>query len=580
MLHTLPNSPVDSLPLLLADAFVLVSWWKPLILLVPLIPWMWLVSKVFDKHAARFFLPREQWGVAHLCVGLVAFLIAIFLPLKSEGTIWIGFGIIIVLLAADVAAFMLITNRDDRVPEDFRLKLDFSAIAEAKAAKAAAKKQAKVELTIKSPDKSAVPPPMEETPEYQVRLAAESGFTKALEARASQLDFAPTGRDNTYTASYLVDGVRQSGDVIPGADAVRIMDFWKAAAKLDLNDRRRPLKADISVERAGAGRTVRVMSSGTQAGMRLTLLIDPIEAVRRKFTELGLLEPQLTELKKMIEEETGVVLLSAPGDAGRTTTIYALIKQHDAYTKNVQLIEVDQQDTLEGARQNIFNPAAEGPEFSTLVRSILRRDPDVLAIAELPDANTAKEVAKSDLERTRVYISMRADNAMAALQTYLKAVGDLSLAAKGLRGVLSQKLVRKLCTNCRVPYQPSPDMVKKLGLPPDRVKQLFKRGGQVLIKNKPEICPVCGGAGFIGQEGIFEVFPLEAGERAAIAAGDMNALKVELKKRNLPTMQQAALRKAIEGITSVEEVMRVTVDPKAGGEGGAPAAPKAPVPAT
>jgi type II secretory ATPase GspE/PulE/Tfp pilus assembly ATPase PilB-like protein len=114
-------------------------------------------------------------------------------------------------------------------------------------------------------------------------------------------------------------------------------------------------------------------------------------------------------------------------------------------------------------------------------------------------------------------------------------------------------------------------MLKKLGLPADRVKQLYKKGGQVLIKNKPEVCPLCNGSGFSGQEGIFEVFLFGDEERTAIKAGDLNALKMLLKKRNVPTIQQAAIRKAIDGITSVEEITRVTAE--------AAPAPAAPAPA-
>jgi type IV pilus assembly protein PilB len=244
---------------------------------------------------------------------------------------------------------------------------------------------------------------------------------------------------------------------------------------------------------------------------------------------------------------------------------------HDAYTKNVQTLEIDVQDALEGIRQNKFDPQADGAEFSTIIRSILRRDPDVVGVAELPDANTAKEIARADQERTRTYVSIKADSSVEAIRTWMKAVGDSELGSKCLHGAVGQKLLRKLCVNCRVAYQPSPDMVKKLGLPPDRIKQLFKKGGQVLIKNKPEVCPVCGGVGYIGQEGVFEVFPIGQNERTLIKGGDWNGLKVEFRKRGLPTVQQTALRKAIDGTTSVEEVMRIT------GEGGAaPAPPKAP----
>jgi type IV pilus assembly protein PilB len=197
----------------------------------------------------------------------------------------------------------------------------------------------------------------------------------------------------------------------------------------------------------------------------------------------------------------------------------------------------------------------------------------VVGVAELPDANTAKEIARADQERTRTYVSLKADNSLDAIRTWVKAAGDPDVASKCLRGALGQRLLRKLCMNCRVAYQPSADMVKKLGLPPDKIKQLFKKGGQVLIKNKPEICPVCGGVGYVGQEGVFELFPLGEAERALIKAGDWNGLKVEFRKRGLPTVQQTALRKAIDGITSVEEVMRITGD-------GAPAAAAKPATAS
>src|SRR5205085_10140609 len=119
----------------------------------------------------------------------------------------------------------------------------------------------------------------------------------------------------------------------------------------------------------------------------------------------------------------GVVLLAAPADGGRTTTLYSVLKMHDAYTSNVQTVEMEPQDSLEGVRQNPFEAAGEGPEYSTFVRSILRRDPQVVGIAEMPDEQTAKEIARVDTERTRIYLSLRTDNVMTALQAWATAVG-------------------------------------------------------------------------------------------------------------------------------------------------------------
>ncbi len=577
--------PVGSMhmtQLTLGEGLFLVSFWKPIILLAPFVAWLALVSRIFDKHALRFHLGRGKWNAVHLSIGTVAFLAALAIPMKGDFAFWVGLGVAMVILAIDIGVYAYVANKDDRVPEEFHIKINMAKMTEARAAKAEAKKQGKVELTIRSPDKSLVAAPPAETPEFEVRVASEAIVVKALTTRASQADIGPTGKDTTYGVSYLVDGVRQPGEVMPGPNAIKIMDFWKAAGKLDLQDRRRKLTVDLNIERGVDKHAIRLTTSGTQGGMRMSMLFDSAKAVNKKAAELGFLEPQMAELKAIVEDGRGVVLLAAPPDMGRTTTLYSVTRMHDAYTTNVQTVELETQVALEGIRQNAFEAGGEGPEFSTFVRSILRRDPQVVGVAELPDDATAKEIAKADHERTRVYVSLKCDNALAAIQIWFKAVGDPDLAAKSLHGVVAQKLLRKLCVNCRQAYQASPDMLKKLGVPTDKPRQLFKKGGQVLIKNKPEICPVCSGIGYVGQDGIFEVFRIDKAERELIKAGNFAGLRAEFRKKALPTIQQAALKKAFDGTTSVEELSRVTMEqkPAEGASKPAAAAPKpgAPVP--
>lgn len=583
-----PDSALSILTL--GEAAVLVSPWKPFLLLLPFLPWAWLVSKRLDKHAGRFLLPKEEWGMGHLLAGTLALLAAIAIP-AGGASIFIGLGVMIVILAADVAVFAIVTNKDDRVPEKMRITFGnlFSGGEVGKKDKGPALKSGTSSLVIKAMDKSTFAVPPAETPEYQVRIAAENVFNRALAIRASQVDFTPGPKEGMYVITALVDGVRSPLTLVdaapskdgtppppPGlmsaAEAVRVMNVWRGAAKLDVADMRKKQTGDVNVEKADKRTRVRVTSIGAAQGMRTTLLFEPEAAVRRKPEQLGLLEPQLAELKRLVEESKGVVLLTAPFDHGRTTTFYTVVKMHDAYTRNVQTLEIDQQDTLDGVRQNKFEMAAEGAEFSTTMRSILRRDPDVVAVGDLPDAATAKEVAKSEGERVRMYLSFKADSALQAIQVFVKQVGDPELAAKNLHGVTCQRLIRKLCSNCRVAYQPNADMLKKLALPADKIKQFFKKGGQVLIKNKPEVCPACNGVGYVGLEGVFEVFGLGDAERALVKSGDLNGLRAEWRKKGLPTIQQAALRKVMDGTTSVEEMIRVTTDEK-------PEAAPAPAPA-
>lgn len=550
-------------PMLLGAALTLVAWWKALVLLVPFVAWAWFISAVCDKHAQTYHLDHKKWNAIHLTVGLVALGVALAIP--GGAAFFIALPVVVILLAADVAAFVTITNRDDRVPEARRLRFTAASLKQKADQKKKAKKEKHAsELGIRRPDKTNVPVPDKETPEYDVRIRAEQLVLRARAARSTQLDIMPTGRDNAYAATFLVDGVRQPAETMPAAEAVTIIDFWKGAGGLDLSDRRRKLSADLNIVQFDHPTPIRLTTSGGQGGMRLSILFDPKEQVRRKPAELGLLGEQMEALRGIVASR-GVVLLAAPPDSGRTTLLYTIVKMHDAYTSNVQTVEIDLQDALEGVKQNVFNPAAEGQEYAKLVRSILRRDPDVVGVAELPDAETALEVSRADHDRTRTYVSVRADGALPALQLWIKAVGDPREAGKGLSGLVAQRLVRKLCTNCRVPYTPQPDTLKKLGLPPDKVGQLFKKGGQVLIKNKPEVCPACGGVGYLGQEGVLEVYDIGPAERALIAEGNLQQLRAELRKKRLPSIQQAALKKAADGVTSVEEVLRVTAEPARGG---------------
>jgi type II secretory ATPase GspE/PulE/Tfp pilus assembly ATPase PilB-like protein len=584
---------------LLADAKsgeFLVSFYKPILMLAVFIPWGWVVSKIYDKHCAQFFLPRRMWNGVHMAAAMASLAIWLLLGTLMPGnelSFWIGLGITLILLSADLVAFVKVVNKDDRVPERHHITWATFFKREAKKEKAA-KGPSNLKLVFKGQDDKGkysklLPPPAVDTPEMEVRVAAEKLYTAALAARAAQIDIGPAGTsDGAYGVKHMVDGIFLPVETLPPANAARIMDFFKSAASLDIADRRRKLQGNFQIEDTnGANRhTMRITSMGAQGGMRVSLVIDPEAAVLKKAEDLGMLPMQLTELKAIIEDGKGVVLLTTPRDAGRTTLMYSILKKHDAYTMNVQTVELEPQATLEGVRVNKFDAQVEGggagnvpagstgPEYSTLVRSIMRRDPQVVGVAELPDASTAKEISRADLDRARVYVSFNANDIVTGVQSWVKAIGEQRTAGESLHGAVAGKLVRKLCTNCRVAYPPAPDMLKKLGIPDGKVQTLFKKGGQVLVKNKPEACPVCQGTGYFGQEGIYEVSLFDKEARDLIVAGNLNGLKAWMRsKRNVPTMQQVAIRKAVDGVTSVEEVMRVTGDGAAPAAGGASPGP-------
>lgn len=548
---SLPGGDGSALAGTLGAGLTLVSWWKPVVVVLVLTGWAWVVSTIYDKDAARWYLPREMWNLIHLAAALVAVGVVVLLPMNFFVTLPIMAGI----LLADLVVYAVYHNASGKVPESGKWTINIEEMK----ARAEANKKTKaakgITLTIKGPD-GTMAPPEKDAPEFEVRVWVEELLEGMVEARGTQMDIQPIG-ENRYGVSFLVDGVRKAAEKAHQNKATAIIDYLKRAAGLDVEDRRRRLVGDIEFGEPGSPlMDARVTSMGSSKGMLLSVMLDPIGQVARGIKELGMHENQLKVLKELIKENKGVVLLAGQPDGGRTQTLYAIMKEHDAYTSNVQTVEIEPQGVIEGVRQNVWKSGGEA-EFSTTVRSILRRDPDVVGIAEMLDEATAKEASLADHERTRTYLSIKSPGALQAVQLYCRAVGDQKGAAASLHGVLSQKLVRKLCPNCRTPFSPTPEQLKKLGLPKE-TKQLYRKSGQVLVKDKPQMCSMCQGTGFFGQLGVFEVHGLDDAQRKLVAANDLTGLRASFRQKKQQSFQHAALQHVVLGNTSVEEVVRVS----------------------
>jgi type II secretory ATPase GspE/PulE/Tfp pilus assembly ATPase PilB-like protein len=539
--------------LTLGQGLYLVSWWKPLLFLPFFVVWAWVVSSVYDKDSARWYFKRTAWNVGHLCAAAVAIAVWLAVPLPVFATLPIA----VLILATDLYIYFHLRNRDHRVPE--RMKWSAEYIKRWQKHRKAGREDkglAKVTMTLAGPS-GTIKAPMAETQEYQIRVWAEELLTTVIDRRASQLDIRPL-RENVYVAGILVDGKPSAIKQMPGPEALATIDFFKSCAGLDVDDRRRKQRGEFSYGTAsGNAMTIAEISTqGSSNGVRLTMRVDPASQVQIAFDDLGMLPKQVELAKKLVNDGQGVVLLASPPDGGRTATLYAFVRQHDAYTSNVQTLEFEPQSMIEGVRTNHFKPG-EGGEFSTTLRSILRRDPDVVGVAEIPDEATAKEASLADHERTRQYLSLRAEDPLKAVQLWTRMVGKEKLAADSLSGVVAQRLIRRLCRNCRVAFQPTPDVLKKLGLPAE-TKQLYRKGGTVMVKDKEETCPACGGEGYLGQVGAFAVHNIGSEERAPIASGDLQALRSAWRQKKQMSIQQAALNHVINGVTSIDEVIRVT----------------------
>lgn len=546
-------------PLLLAAASAhLVSFLKPLLIFVTFVPWAWLVSTHLDKDAAKHHLNRHLFNAVHLGTGVAALLAMLFIPI-----FWIGWPLGIILLATPIYVYWQIRNRE--VPEHQQFHLTALDLRERLTARKKIKAAvAAVRFVDKDGNERQTPP--KDDPRFAMHMLAEDVLVPALEARATEFSIAVSSRGVVMTQT--IDGVRYKRDTVPAESGMPLIDYFKDVAGLNVEDRRRHQKADFKVSSPLGDTELTVETAGSSAGQELRIVFNLGKRLRKPFDDLGLLPQQLERLRvfEEVHERHGVVLIAAPPGNGLTTTAYALVSRHDAYTCNIKTLEREIRTTIDGVDHLLWDRNNPDIDYATALQSIIRRDPDVVLISELRDKETARVAAEPGLDGPLLYVPIRAASLTDAVRSWAKLVGDLKLAAGTLRCVMNQRLLRNVCPNCRQGYEPTPDLLKRMNLPAKKVEQLYRHSGKVQVKNKVDTCPVCGGTGYFGQSGAFEVLMIGDEERRLLLAGDLKGTLAAARRNKMVYLQEAALHKALKGDTSVEEVIRVTVARKDKGE--------------
>ncbi|MFW5653444.1 MAG: ATPase, T2SS/T4P/T4SS family [Planctomycetota bacterium] len=572
--------------LVAASSRILVNPAQPLIALGFLFAVGWLISTVLDKDARYWHFKANQWSMAHLIALFAGFAVAV-LPLVPEwwwSLISLPLGLL-VMLSTPIAYWIY---RNSNVPEDKKFRLTAEAIRASMSQRKDRRAAANAMISVFDHKEAPRQIPDREDPRYAVHMAMEGLLSPAFVARATNLELVP-GRSGAYSVSQTVDSVRYRRDPVAAADAGAVIDYMKDLAGLDVQDRRRKQRGDFTAKMGVETFVLRTRTEGASAGQRAVLDINPAEQVKKKFDQLGFHPRQVEALNAVTADLHGIVLVAAPPDIGTKATLYGLIRRHDAFTSNIRTLELERLLQIEGVGHTEWNPNATPPvDYATQLRSMLRRDPDIM-VSEMVDVATAKEAAYPGPSGPLQYIGVAANRAMDAVMLWCKAVGDMPKAAAPLKAAVGGRVLRVLCDECRVPYQPNPDQLKKIGLPPDQVKQLFRPSGKLIIKNREEPCPACNGIGYRGTTGVYELMAFDDEARKLIEKSDFNGLFTHLRRNKMMTLQEAALRKAIEGVTSIEEVMRVTQPPaqkkpgggsKKGGGDKKPAAEAAPAAAS
>jgi general secretion pathway protein E len=544
-----------------ASALNLVDFVKPVIALIALGVYLRVISSTLEKDLRYFNFNVAAWNAGFLVAALAGFGTMLAIPYFLA-----GFPAMIVIMLAPLLAYWKYRN-DNVQNESQKFTLSSMSMGDRMAARKSRSVQKSASAILLSSSLAELQVPDEEDPRRAIHLAMEDLLLPAIDARASRLELGATAKGGSE--AQIVDGVRYKREAMATETAASVLDYLKQAAGLPIDERRKKLRGRCVIRLRESGKTVvlDLLTSGSSQGVTIRIDLDRDAQLDRDFDALGLEPEQLKVLAPTADAETrhGVILVGMGPGQGLTSTLTALLTRHDAYTCNIKTIERDIQRLIEGVDHAEWDPASGEADFPTQLRSIIRRGPDIVMVSDLQDAGTGTQAALVGIDGPLLYVGVQTkDGIPGAITDWFRSVGDLKNAAAPLVAVVTGRIMRKLCPECRTSFSPSPEQAKKLGIKDPSI-QLHRQSGRVQVKNKIEECPLCRGTGFFGTVGVYEVMPVDREARKLLAGGDLKAAYTHARRSlGMMLMQEAALRKVARGETSLEEVARVLSPGKTG----------------
>ncbi len=371
----------------------------------------------------------------------------------------------------------------------------------------------------------------------------------ALEARASDIHIEPF--ENRLIVRYRVDGVMHEVESPPRRLSAAVISRIKIMANLDIAERRLPQDGRIKLRIQGKELDLRVSTVPTMHGESVVMRILDKSGTTLDFTALGFDEDVLKIFLSVLQQPHGIILVTGPTGSGKTTTLYTALQALNKSDVKILTVEDPVEYQMEGVNQIQVKPQI-GLTFANALRSIVRQDPDVIMIGEIRDLETAQIAVQSALTGHMVLSTLHTNDAASTVNRLLDMGMDDYLLTSTVIGILAQRLVRTLCEQCRELRPALPELVDEMELyryTEARPIELYHAVG----------CPHCGGTGYVGRVSIVEMLPMSDGIRSLVmqhaTAGEIRNLAIQ---QGMRTMFDNGMRKVMAGITTVEEVLRVT----------------------
>lgn len=514
-----------------------------------------------DRDCQRLEMSRDVWNSYHLLAGAIGFFLVWALPY---------FALSYILLYACIAGAFIpyVLQRNQQVDADEQLLTQqhfrkivrkyFKFGSGGKKSQEADDGHLPIRFIGRSMGQT------EEDPKRVARIEGARGYKGALSMihdaiveRATDIHLEPNKL--AMSVRFRVDGVMRVEEPFSRAVGDSIVNIFKVLSNMDITEKRKPQDGSFSADVDGHTVDFRVATAGSVLGEKMVMRILDRSQQVLSLKKLGMREKMRDQLKRIIAQPHGLLLVCGPTGSGKSTTLYACLNEVDRFQQNIITIENPVEYQLSNVTQIEVNTRA-GKTFANELRSILRQDPDIIMIGEIRDQETAEIACQAAQTGHMVYSTVHANDTITAITRLIDLGVSPYLVANSVSAILTQRLVRLLCPACKVRYKPNPDTLRKANLPVDRIKYFFRA-----LEEKPtsengeeDVCQHCGGTGYFGRTGIFELLVITDRIRDLIR-DDPNptAIKQEAIKSGMRYLYEDGFRQVIEGLTSIQELMRV-----------------------
>ncbi len=372
---------------------------------------------------------------------------------------------------------------------------------------------------------------------------------QAIKEKASDIHFEPF--DDEFKMRYRIDGVLYEMVPPPRFVALAIASRIKVMANLDISERRLPQDGRIELQLRGRPIDLRVSVLPTMFGESVVLRVLDRSNVQLSLDKLGFRDDDLAVFRQLIRKPNGIVINTGPTGSGKTTTLYAALTELNQPEVKILTVEDPVEYDIDGLVQVQVRPGV-GLTFARALRSFLRMDPDIILVGETRDVETARISVQASLTGHLVFTTLHTNDAPSAIARLLDLGLEAFLITATLEAVVAQRLVRKICSNCKTEYKPSEEQLYELEIKPDEVRD------RVFFYGKG--CDYCNNTGYRGRVGIYEIMVLDDAMRELIMRlASASVLRREAVKRGMRLLRDAGLLAIADGVTTIDEVVRETI---------------------